>query len=118
MKQALSSSMPARAGRLVTQPGGFYAFIPNPLPPEPPIQRDDETDTLLSAADTNLGRLDGVASILPHPDLFVANVRALRGRFKLPDRKYTKRRTFYNSNLIRKVITLKTLRRLLIMSPP
>ena len=72
MKQALSSSMPARAGRLVTQPGGFYAFIPNPLPPEPPIQRDDETDTLLSAADTNLGRLDGVASILPHPDLFVA----------------------------------------------
>jgi Fic family protein len=72
MKQALSSSMPARAGRLVAQPGGFYAFIPNPLPPEPPIQRDDETDTLLSAADTNLGRLDGVASILPHPDLFVA----------------------------------------------
>ena len=66
------------------------AFIPNPLPPEPPIQRDDETATLLSAADTNLGRLDGVASILPHPDLFVANVCALRGRFKLPDRKYTK----------------------------
>jgi cell filamentation protein, protein adenylyltransferase len=29
-------------------------------------------DTLLSAADTNLGRLDGVASILPDPDFFVA----------------------------------------------
>jgi Fic family protein len=29
-------------------------------------------DALLSAADTNLGRLDGVASILPDPDLFVA----------------------------------------------
>jgi cell filamentation protein, protein adenylyltransferase len=29
-------------------------------------------DALLSAADVNLGRLDGVASILPDPDLFVA----------------------------------------------
>jgi hypothetical protein len=51
--------MRTRADRLVAQPGGFRAFIPNPLPPEPPIQRDDETDTLLSAHDTNLGRLDG-----------------------------------------------------------
>jgi Fic family protein len=72
MKQVPSILVPTRAGRWVPQPGGFRAFIPDPLPPEPPIQRDDETDALLSAADTNLGRLDGVASILPDPDLFVA----------------------------------------------
>ncbi len=64
--------MLTRAGRFAAQPGGYTAFIPNPLPPEPPVQRDDEMDALLSAADTNLGRLDGVASILPDPDLFVA----------------------------------------------
>ncbi len=34
--------------------------------------RDPEIDALLSAADTNLGRLDGVTSTLPDPDLFVA----------------------------------------------
>jgi Fic family protein len=51
---------------------GFRAFIPAPLPPNFSIQRDQEIDALLSAADTNLGRLDGVASILPDPDQFVA----------------------------------------------
>lgn len=56
-----------RAGQFVVQPTGFRAFIPAPLPPDPQIQRDQEMDALLSAADTNLGRLDGVASILPDP---------------------------------------------------
>jgi Fic family protein len=72
MKQAPSILTPARAGRFVPQPGGFHAFIPCSLPPEPPIERDEELNALLSIADTNLGRLDGVASILPDPDLFVA----------------------------------------------
>ena len=72
MKQTPSTPTPTRSGRFVVQPTGFHAFIPAPLPPEPPIQRDSEMDALLSAADTNLGRLDGVASILPDTDLFVA----------------------------------------------
>ena len=72
MKQAPSTSLRTRAGQFAAQPGGFRAFIPSPLPPEPAVQRDEEMDTLLSAADMNLGRLDGVASILPDPDLFVA----------------------------------------------
>jgi Fic family protein len=67
-----ASATQTRAGQFVLQPTGFRAFLPAPLPPDPPIQRDQEIDALLSAADTNLGRLDGVASILPDPNLFVA----------------------------------------------
>src|SRR5271166_6212185 len=61
-----------RAGRYVKQPTDYSAFIPSPLPPEPPIQMDAELTRLLSDADRALGRLDGVASVLPNPDLFVA----------------------------------------------
>ena len=62
----------SRAGRFETQPEGYRAFIPSPLPPAPPIVRDAELDTLLSQADLALGRLDGCASVLPNPDFFVA----------------------------------------------
>jgi len=61
-----------RAGRYVKQPEGYSAFIPAPLPPDPPIKMDSELTRLLSDADRALGRLDGVASVLPNPDLFVA----------------------------------------------
>ena len=46
--------------------------MPTPLPPNPPLNRDDELDALLSNADRALGRLDGVCSVLPNPDFFVA----------------------------------------------
>jgi Fic family protein len=61
-----------RAGRFVQQPTGYRAFLPAPLPPDPPVQFDPELTRLLSDADRALGRLDGVASTLPNPDLFVA----------------------------------------------
>jgi Fic family protein len=61
-----------RAGRYVSQPGGYDAFIPAPLPPDPPLAFDAELISLLSQADLHLGRLDGVARILPNPGLFVA----------------------------------------------
>lgn len=64
--------MSSRAGRYVQQPQGYRAFIPAPLPPDPPLRLESEVATLLSEADRALGRLDGVASILPNPDLFVA----------------------------------------------
>jgi Fic family protein len=66
------ASPATRAGRNVLQPTGFRAFIPAPLPPDPPIAIDYEMQTLLSRADHALGRLDGVAQILPNADLFVA----------------------------------------------
>ncbi|MFB6287140.1 MAG: Fic family protein [Candidatus Bipolaricaulia bacterium] len=61
-----------RSGRYVKQLEGYRAFIPAPLPPDPDVQYDAELTQLLSDADRALGRLDGVASILPNPDLFVA----------------------------------------------
>ncbi len=60
-----------RAGKYLKQPGGYNAFIPAPLPPNPPVQLIGRLQKLLSEADRALGRLDGSIQTLPHPDLFV-----------------------------------------------
>ena len=64
--------MPNRSGQYIRQLGGYRAFIPAPLPPEPPIQIAGELQGLLSQADRALGRLDGSIQTLPNPELFVA----------------------------------------------
>ena len=64
--------MSTRAGRYVTQLAGYRAFVPEPLPPDPPLRWDADLVRLLSGADLALGRLDGLARSLPNPDLFVA----------------------------------------------
>lgn len=46
------------------------AFIPPPLPPVPPVQIDRLLD-LLEKANRALGRLDGMAAILPDKHLFI-----------------------------------------------
>lgn len=61
-----------RAGTFAPTPDGYTVFIPNDLPPDPPIEYDDELHSLLSKADRNLARLDGIISVLPNPDLFIA----------------------------------------------
>ncbi len=61
-----------RSGRYIKQPTGYRAFHPAELPPIPPIAMEPELIRLLSDADRALGRLDGVATVLPNPDLFVA----------------------------------------------
>ena len=60
-----------RSGKYITQPQGYRAFLPAPLPPVPPITISDGMQKLLSNADLALGRLDGSIQILPNPDLFV-----------------------------------------------
>ena len=60
-----------RAGRYIKQSTGYFAFIPAPLPPEPPLHFDDEMLSLISRADLALGRLDGSIQTLPGADLFV-----------------------------------------------
>ena len=67
-----TTGITTRAGRYVWQPAGYRAFIPAPLPPDPPVNVDAATIALLSRADQSLGRLDGVAQTLPNPDLFIA----------------------------------------------
>ncbi|HEY3747853.1 MAG TPA: Fic family protein [Pseudonocardiaceae bacterium] len=61
-----------RAGRFVRQPQNYRAFIPTDLPPDPVLAFDVGLVNLLGAASTALGRLDGVATMLPNPSLFVA----------------------------------------------
>lgn len=63
-----------RGGRLVVQQigaEGYSAFVPNPLPPNPPLQIDDEMSRLMEMANRALGRLDGCTYTLPNPDLFL-----------------------------------------------
>ena len=62
-----------RAGRFRRQLTGFEAFMPKPLPPDPPLQWDAGLLGLLSDATAAVGRLDGMAGSLPNPDLFVAS---------------------------------------------
>jgi Fic family protein len=61
-----------RSGHFVKQGTGYSAFVPAVLPPVPPIKADAEVTRLLSDADWALGRLDGIATVLPNPDLFVS----------------------------------------------
>ncbi len=59
-----------RAGRYISQPTGYRAFLPASLPPQA-LDLTGELQSLLSAADRALGRLDGSVLTLPNPDLFV-----------------------------------------------
>ena len=61
-----------RSGRYEPQPQGYRAFIPAPLPPDPPLDLTPDLTTLLARAEQALGRLDGSTQILPSQDLFVA----------------------------------------------
>lgn len=60
-----------RAGHWAVQPEGYRAFLPRPLPPDPPLRLEGELQSRLSLADQALGRLDGSIEILPGPDLFL-----------------------------------------------
>jgi Fic family protein len=60
-----------RAGRYITQPTDYQAFVPAPLPPNPRIRLDDAFLEILSRADRAVGRLDGCAETLPNSELFV-----------------------------------------------
>jgi Fic family protein len=60
-------------GRYVplSRAGGTLAFVPASLPPVPALAIDDELRAGLDAALVALGRLDGVSSLLPNPDVFL-----------------------------------------------
>jgi Fic family protein len=47
------------------------AFVPNPLPPDPPLELDTEIHELIEKAMLALGRLDGLTTVLPDPELFL-----------------------------------------------
>jgi Fic family protein len=57
------------AGRPIRAEGGYWAFVPAPLPPT--LQWDTVLVTALSRADAALSRLEGVGSQLPNPHLLI-----------------------------------------------
>jgi Fic family protein len=61
-----------RSGRFVPQGEAYSAFVPKPLPPAPSIDLDPELLALLEQSGTELGRLDGIARVIPDPDFFVS----------------------------------------------
>jgi Fic family protein len=61
-----------RAGYLMSQPEGYEAFVPKPLPPDPSLLLDPPMLALLEKAVAELGRLDGAAAVIPSPDFFVS----------------------------------------------
>jgi Fic family protein len=63
----------SRLGRFVDTPAGgdvVRAFVPPPLPPDPPLDLLALLDRL-SLAERALGRLDGIALLLPRQELFI-----------------------------------------------
>ncbi|WP_010304019.1 Fic family protein [Candidatus Odyssella thessalonicensis] len=48
----------------------YNAYLPQPLPPTPPLEIN-KFYSLLDQAATSLGRLDGMSMILPNPSLFL-----------------------------------------------
>jgi Fic family protein len=72
--EAMIASTSERAGRLIvvqSGPDGYSAFVPAPLPPDPPLRIDPSTQALLDEANQALGRLDGVTLLLPDPGQFL-----------------------------------------------
>lgn len=53
---------------VATGADGYAAFIPRPLPPDPPLVLDGAIQQLLDRANQALGRLDGMTVLLPDPD--------------------------------------------------
>ena len=47
------------------------AFIPRPLPPEPPLDLANSRQRLLEKATLALGRLDSISVLLPDPNIFL-----------------------------------------------
>jgi Fic family protein len=72
--RAVINATPNRAGNVVevqSGPDGYSAFIPSPLPPDPPLDIGPRLQALLDEANQALGRLDGVTLLLPDPGQFL-----------------------------------------------
>lgn len=67
MKPELFSG--ASSGRIILVPGGYWAFVPKPLPPT--ITWTTELIAALSEADRAVGELAGLGRMLPNPHLLI-----------------------------------------------
>lgn len=60
-----------QVGQFVRQPEGFKAFIPNDFPPRNRIDFSPETQLLITDATLAMGKLDGIAQLIPDIDFFI-----------------------------------------------
>jgi Fic family protein len=67
MDIALFQNSPS--GRLIRAVDGYWAFVPNPLPPQ--LDWDNPLVSLVSRADLALGTLSGLGEALPNPHLLI-----------------------------------------------
>jgi Fic family protein len=67
MDTALFKNSPS--GKLVRATGGYWAFVPNALPPA--IEWDTELVSQVSRADLAVGTLSGLGETLPNPHLLI-----------------------------------------------
>lgn len=66
------TSLRAGAFRSVQEgPAEYFAFFPEALPPDPPLDLDVGLHRLLDQANQALGRLDGITLLLPDPTQFL-----------------------------------------------
>ena len=67
--------MQSRAGEYRTNFSGelqYRSFLPKPLPPQPPVELDEETTNLLSKANRSIGILEGLSRQIPNIEPFVS----------------------------------------------
>jgi Fic family protein len=66
--------MKRKTGQVVKVGGGddaYQAFVPGPLPPDPPLKLSAADHDLIERANRALGKLDGMTSLLPDTSLFI-----------------------------------------------
>jgi cell filamentation protein, protein adenylyltransferase len=74
MEMASNERGSKRAGSFISvdsEHGGYRAFLPKPLPPDPDLEIGAGLRELLDRANQALGRLDGITLLLPDPDQFL-----------------------------------------------
>ncbi|MGE0466415.1 MAG: Fic family protein [Steroidobacteraceae bacterium] len=67
----MNRGLTGRFETITTAGEAVRAFVPNALPPAPPLDLSGERQDRLAEAMLACGRLDGVSSLLPDPDLFL-----------------------------------------------
>ena len=67
--ETFKNSTAGKCTRTISRPP-YWAYVPNPLPPK--IEVDWELASLLSEADSKLGKLSGAGQLLPNPHLLIS----------------------------------------------
>ena len=60
-----------KIGKIVQQPTGYKAFVPDRFPPDEPLTLNAKTQQLHARAVLMLGKLDGITQLLPDLDFFI-----------------------------------------------